>query len=242
MATTIITKNSSTAGAAPTAGDLVQGELAVNVTDKALYTENASGTVVKLNAPSIVDNGNATAITIDSSENVSFAQNVGVGTTSQLDSGSICLQKSGASSNGIVIKDTNAGGGNQIKFLNSSGTTVGYINQNGTLTVYSTVSDYRLKENVQPMQGALATVSQLKPCTYSWKSTGESTQGFIAHELQEVVPECVIGEKDVVDADGNPQYQGIDTSFLVATLTAAIQELKTIVDTQAARITALEQA
>ena len=72
---TIITKNSSTAGAAPTAGDLVQGELAVNVTDKALYTENASGTVVKLNTPSIVDNGNATAITIDSSENV------GVGVT-----------------------------------------------------------------------------------------------------------------------------------------------------------------
>jgi hypothetical protein len=68
--TTIITKNSSTSGAAPTAGDLVQGELAVNVTSKGLYTKNASGTVVKLNTPSIVDNGDATAISIDSSENV----------------------------------------------------------------------------------------------------------------------------------------------------------------------------
>lgn len=73
---TIITKNSSTAGAAPLAADLVQGELAVNVTSKALYTKNASAAIVKLNTPSIVDNGDATAITIDSSENV------GIGTSS----------------------------------------------------------------------------------------------------------------------------------------------------------------
>jgi hypothetical protein len=83
-------------------------------------------------------------------------------------------------------------------------------------------------------------VSQLKPVTYSWKDGGFSGQGFIAHELAEVVPDCVAGEKDAVDAEGKPQYQGIDTSFLVATLTAAIQELKAIVDAQAVRIAALE--
>jgi squalene cyclase len=55
-------------------------------------------------------------------------------------------------------------------------------------------------------------------------------QGFIAHELQSVVPDCVTGEKDAVDKEGNPVYQGIDTSFLVATLVAAIQELKAEVD------------
>lgn len=76
MTTTIITKNSSTASAVPLAADLVQGELAVNVTSKALYTKNASAAVVKLNTPSIVDNGDATAITINSSENV------GIGTSS----------------------------------------------------------------------------------------------------------------------------------------------------------------
>jgi hypothetical protein len=76
--TTIITKNSSTTGAAPTSGDLVQGELAVNVTDTGLYTENASGTVVKLNAPSIDDkNTGATKyVTIAS------GGNVGIGTSS----------------------------------------------------------------------------------------------------------------------------------------------------------------
>ena len=79
-----------------------------------------------------------------------------------------------------------------------------------------------------------------KPVTYKWKVDGSTGQGFIAHELQAVVPDCVVGEKDAVDAEGNPQYQGIDTSFLVATLTAAIQELKATVDAQAARIAALE--
>ena len=90
------------------------------------------------------------------------------------------------------------------------------------------------------MIGALDKVALLKPCTYKWKVDGSDGQGFIAHELGEVVPGCVTGEKDEVNADGSPKYQGIDTSFLVATLTAAIKELKAIIDTQATRITALE--
>jgi hypothetical protein len=104
---------------------------------------------------------------------------------------------------------------------------IGSITQNGTTGVsYNTASDYRLKQDIQPMTGALAKVAALKPCTYKWKADGSDGEGFIAHELAEVVPACVTGEKDAVDADGNPVYQGIDTSFLVATLTAAIQELK----------------
>ena len=110
--------------------------------------------------------------------------------------------------------------------LGYNGTKIGSITQNGTTAVaYNTSSDYRLKEDVQPMTGALATVAALKPVTYKWKADGSDGQGFIAHELQEVVPDCVTGEKDAVDEEGNPVYQGIDTSFLVATLTAAIQEL-----------------
>ena len=90
------------------------------------------------------------------------------------------------------------------------------------------------------MTGALAKVAQLKPVTYKWKVDGSSGQGFIAHELQAIVPDCVTGEKDAIDVEGNPRYQGIDTSFLVATLTSAIQELKAIVDTQATEIAALK--
>jgi hypothetical protein len=128
--------------------------------------------------------------------------------------------------------------GNIANFYRS-GTQVGSISVTGSATSYVTSSDYRLKENVQPMTGALSKVAALKPCTYKWKADDTQSQGFIAHELQEVVPECVTGEKDAVDANGNPVYQGIDTSFLVATLTAAIQEMKAIIDTQASTITTL---
>ena len=132
---------------------------------------------------------------------------------------------------------------NRISFsASNSATRVGSITVNTTNTAYNTSSDYRLKENIAPMTGALTKVTQLKPVTYTWKEDGSSGQGFIAHELQAVVPECVTGEKDAVDAEGKIKPQGIDTSFLVATLTAAIQELKAIVDAQAARIAALESA
>jgi hypothetical protein len=110
----------------------------------------------------------------------------------------------------------------------------------GTTVAYNTSSDYRLKENIQPMTGALARVAALKPRTYTWKSTGEADDGFIAHELAEVCQSAVTGEKDAVDADGKPQYQGIDTSFLVATLTAAIQEQQAIITALTARVEALE--
>ena len=127
-----------------------------------------------------------------------------------------------------------------LAFLNSSGTRVGYIAQSGTGTAFTSTSDYRLKEDVQPMVGALDKVAKLKPVTYKWKSTGGDGQGFIAHELQSVVPDCVNGEKDAVDADGNPRYQGVDTSFLVATLTAAIQEQQAMIEELKTKVAALE--
>jgi hypothetical protein len=107
---------------------------------------------------------------------------------------------------------------------------IGNISVNTTAVTYNTTSDYRLKENIAPMTGALAKIAALKPCTYTWKTNGVAGQGFIAHELQAVVPQCVTGEKDEVYKNGNPKYQGVDTSFLVATLVAAIQELKNEID------------
>lgn len=124
-----------------------------------------------------------------------------------------------------------------IVFFNNS-SSVGNINFDNTTTTYATSSDYRLKENIQPMVGALAKVAALKPCTYNWKIDGSDGQGFIAHELAEVVPRCVTGEKDAVDDEGRPVYQGIDTSFLVATLTAAIQEQQAIINQLKARLDA----
>ena len=133
--------------------------------------------------------------------------------------------------------------GTMVNFYstNSSTTVIGSIGNSGnTNTTYNTSSDYRLKDNVLPMTGALERVVALKPVTWKWKSTGADGQGFIAHELAEVCPDAVTGTKDEVDAENNPVYQGVDTSYLVATLTAAIQELKAINDSLVARIEALE--
>jgi hypothetical protein len=147
-----------------------------------------------------------------------------------------------ADSNGrknLYLSTSSTANNDLISFSNPNGN-VGAILTNGSATTYSTSSDYRLKENIAPMTGALATVQALKPVTYTWKVDGSNGQGFIAHELAEVVPDCVSGEKDAVNEDGSIKSQGIDTSFLVATLTAAIQELNAKVDAQALEIQALK--
>ena len=152
----------------------------------------------------------------------------------------------------INIKKTFSGNVTGVNFSHNN-STVGSISYSNTATAYNTSSDYRLKENIAPMTGALEKVAQLKPVTYNWKADGSAGQGFIAHELQAAVPDCVTGEKDAVelvdikDEEGNvigqeekPVYQGVDTSFLVATLTAAIQELKAELDATKAEVQALK--
>ena len=82
-------------------------------------------------------------------------------------------------------------------FENNSGTNVGSITVSTSATAYNTSSDYRLKENVTPMSGATAQTKLLKPCNFDW-ITGGNVNGFIAHELAEVVPEAVTGTKDAM--------------------------------------------
>jgi hypothetical protein len=161
-----------------------------------------------------------------------------INTTTNTRTAKFRVYKSG--DNVMETETDNTGSGYiHIGFINPNGR-VGYITTTGSSTTYSTSSDYRLKENIAPMTGALDTITQLKPVTYTWIVDGSSGQGFIAHELQAIIPECVSGEKDAIDAEGNAKYQGVDTSFLVATLTAAIQEQQTIINDLKARVTVLE--
>jgi hypothetical protein len=164
--------------------------------------------------------------------------NLLVGTTSAILSGQLTIAQRSGSTSPITCDLYNAST-KAIKF-GWYGSEIGSISVNagGTAIAYNTSSDYRLKNTIAPMTGALAKVAQLKPVTYKWNADGSNGEGFIAHELAEVVPQCVSGEKDAVDADGNPQYQGIDTSFLVATLTAAIQEQQAIIESLKARLDA----
>ena len=173
----------------------------------------------------------------------------------RIDSSGNLLVGTAASGGGIVESKSTSAGGECYRAWNSATTgtryfhyfglgatftNVGAITSTGTITVFATTSDYRLKEDVTPMIGALATIAKLKPCNYKWIADGSDGQGFIAHEIQEVLPECVVGEKDAVDDKGNPEHQMIDTSFLVATLTAAIQEQQALIIQLQADVSALK--
>ena len=78
------------------------------------------------------------------------------------------------------------------------GSTVGSISVTGTATQYNTSSDYRLKEDFQPIATPIEKVKQLKPVNFAWKADRSRVDGFIAHELAEVIPEAVTGEKDAM--------------------------------------------
>jgi len=135
--------------------------------------------------------------------------------------------------------------GSFMKFFHSgTGTQIGSItNVGGTATAFNTSSDYRLKENIQPVADGIVRLQQLKPSRFNFITNPDhAVDGFIAHEVQTVVPEAITGEKDAVNDDGSPVYQGIDQSKLVPLLTAALQEAIAKIETLEARLNALESA
>jgi hypothetical protein len=215
---------------------IISGNSGINIAQNAYYNSGWKYTATAVatryaqsagihywyNAPSGTLN---TAITFTQAMTLDASGNLLVGTTSQISAGKLCLLIDPSNNSGLAMKPT-ADNYDAIRFLNASSSQVGGVSCTSSATSYNTSSDYRLKNTIAPMTGALAKVALLKPCTYKWNADGSDGEGFIAHELAEVVPQAVTGEKDALDEEGNPKYQGIDTSFLVATLTAAIQELK----------------
>ena len=127
-------------------------------------------------------------------------------------------------------------------FYNGNGF-VGDIQTSGSSTSFNTSSDYRLKENVVDLDGAITRVKQLQPRRFNFIADAETTvDGFLAHEAQTVVPEAVTGTHDEVDDDGNAVMQGIDQSKLVPLLTAALQEAIAKIETLETKVAALEAA
>jgi hypothetical protein len=170
--------------------------------------------------------------------------NLLVGTTSADPTGSgssgrVVINTANGGQAALTCYNVGTGAVNIISLENGNGQ-VGRIQINGTTTSYLTSSDYRLKEDWQLMSGASDRVLALKPVNFAWKVDGSRVDGFLAHEVAEVVPEAIAGTKDAVDADGNPEYQGIDQSKLIPLLTAALQEALTKIDALETRITTLE--
>jgi len=117
------------------------------------------------------------------------------------------------------------------------------VRVNDASVQYNTSSDYRLKTSVVYDWDATTRLKQLKPARFEWISDGEDAvpvDGFIAHEVQGVVPEAISGTHNEVDDDGNPVYQGIDQAKIVPLLTKALIESVAKIEALEARITALE--
>jgi hypothetical protein len=142
----------------------------------------------------------------------------------------------------LYLANKAASGTRNLAYFYGTSSLVGSITHNGSSTSYNTSSDYRLKEDWQPMSGSIDRLKNLNPVNFAWKVDGSRVDGFLAHEAAEVVPEAVTGEKDAVDKDGNPEYQGIDQAKLVPLLTAALQEAIAKIESLETRIATLEGA
>jgi len=150
----------------------------------------------------------------------------------------LVVQRS-TSLNGGAAFGMNTGGDvasrQQVTFFNANGT-VGSIFTNGSATAYNTSSDYRLKENVNYTFNALDRVAQLKPARFNFIADADTTvDGFIAHEVQDIIPEAVSGEKD------GEQMQGMDYGRITPLLVKAIQEQQALIESLTARIETLEE-
>jgi hypothetical protein len=190
---------------------------------------------------------------------INSSGNMILNNTADLDASHIAIWQS-TGKNGITLRAPNTAAYMAMQFQNSSGGRIGYIQYSNTGTSFSTTSDYRLKENVEYDWDATTRLKQLRPSRFNFIADPDTTvDGFIAHEVQDIVPEAITGVRDemqeeeyevtpaVLDEDGNvvteavmgtrevPKYQGIDQSKLVPLLVKTIQELE-------ARITTLENA
>jgi hypothetical protein len=180
-----------------------------------------------------------------------------IGATSNASTESLLVKSRSNGNRAITASGLYASGGsvNIQEWQRSDGTvraavqyddpTGGFIfySPTGHGVTYSTSSDYRLKENVTYDWDATTRLKQLKPARFNFIADADTTvDGFLAHETQAVVPEAIIGTKDAVDADNNPEYQSIDQSKIVPLLVKSLQEAITKIETLETKVQALEDA
>jgi len=239
MASTIKLKRGS---GAPSGGSLAAGEPALDLTNNKLYSSTDGTDVVEIGGS--FEDGSV------STPSINFSSDTDTGIY-RIGSGNFGFVSNGTEVAEILSSGLQVGSKTRISYAAGSFqwgdtvagtaatfsvnfTQVGSITATVSATAYNTSSDYRLKENVVPIENAVARIDNLNPVRFNFKVEPNVTvDGFLAHEVTPIVPEAITGEKDAVDADGNPVYQGIDQAKLVPLLVAAVQELS-------ARVAALE--
>jgi len=122
----------------------------------------------------------------------------------------------------------------------SSNTAIGSINVNSSSNgvIYATSSDRRLKTDIAPLTTSGTFIDALQPKTFKWVNNDSTDTGFIADELQQVVPQAVIGQPNAVDTEGKPIYQQVDSSSpeMIANMIAELQSLRKRVATLEAKV------
>mgnify|MGYP003552298192 FL=1 len=168
---------------------------------------------------------NSTRMTIEAGGNVSF--------NNTIDANRVRARASNNASCFIGAWDDNTGWwgigengtqtGISFRHCDSGGTTASG-NITVSATTFNSTSDYRIKSDIQDLEYGLKDLLKLSSKRYILDNELKSC-GFIAHELQEFIPEVVLGEKDGIDKYGQPIYQSVNYSAIVPILVNGIKEL-----------------
>ena len=198
-----------------------------------LYIDNgvggSAGNIIFRNSSSTVERARITSggDLLVGTTSISGLYNGTSGSNGFAVSGSGVLIQKGDDANIYLSKPSGYTNSNLLYFYVNN-TVVGSVGTTGTITVYNTTSDYRLKTVIGPVADAGQRIDALQPVEYTWNSNGERTRGFLAHQFQEVYASSVSGTKDAVDAEGKPVYQAMQasTSEVIADLVAELQSLR----------------
>ena len=185
-----------------------------------------------------------TAVTTASAEKMRIDSSgvMGIGITTPSDNSTTCLYLKGNEHVMSIrnLSTSSAGERVSIDFLDHNGTRRGYVSVDTSGTLFSTSSDYRLKNVIEPVTNGIERINKLNPVKFEWKETGKEEEGFIAHEVDEIFKDAVGGEKDAVNEDGSIDGQTMDYGRITPLLVKAIQEQQTIIEDLKTRIETLE--